>query len=116
MGSYAKLRLGSFHIGSTKDGIDPSIMTLFRESDKRVVEATSAHLELQHSFSVDELGDNDSITIVQYACSTTTARDRLELMGFTRELAEAGFYQGLKTEITRYEEWVEGSHGDIFAI
>ena len=114
MGSYSELRLGSFYLGSVKNDIDPSIMALFRESDKRIVEATSAHLELQHSFSVDELEENESITIVQYACSATTARDRLELMGFTREVAEAGFCQGLKAEITCYEEWVEGSHGDIF--
>lgn len=114
MGSYSEVRLGSFYLGSVKDNIDPLIMTLFRESDKRIFDATSSHQGLQHSFSIDELEENESITVVQYACSAATAKDRLELMGFTREVAEAGFYQGLKTKITYYEAWVKGSNSDIF--
>ncbi len=114
MGSYAELRLGSFYLGSTKDDVDPQIMTIFRESDKRIVKTTPAQLELVRSFATDELEENESVTLVQYVCAAPLVRDRLELMGFTREVAEAGFYRGLKEDIAHYEEWVEGSHGDEF--
>lgn len=114
MGSYSELRLGSFYLGSVKNEIDPLIMTIFRESDKRIAETTPAQLGLER-FDVDELEENESITLVQYACPAPIARDRLELMGFTHEVAEVGFYQGLKAEIALYEEWVQDpQHGDIF--
>jgi hypothetical protein len=114
MGSYSELRLGSFALGSVKDDIDPGIMILFREADKRITEVTPAQLELEHGFDIAELKENESITLVQYACSASNARDRLELMGFTREVAEAGFKQGLKEEIAHYEELVQRPQGNIF--
>jgi len=85
VGSYSELWLGSFYLGSVKNAIDPLIMTIFRESDKRIAETTRAQLRLE-SFDVDELEENKSITLVQYACSAPIARDRLELIGFTHEI------------------------------
>ncbi|MFC1909684.1 HEPN/Toprim-associated domain-containing protein [Chloroflexota bacterium] len=113
MGSYSELRLGTFILGSVKDDIDPRIMTLFRNSDKRINQLTPARLT-EHGFDIDELEENEIPTVVQYVCSASVARDRLELMGFTREVAEAGFNQGLKEEVARYEEWVQSSRVDVF--
>jgi len=114
MGSYSELRLGSFFLGSVKDDVDPRIMMLFRESDKRIFKVTPAQLRLEHGYDVDELEEDEPVTLVQYTCSASTARDRLELMGFTREVAEAGFKHGLKAEIARYERWTEVHPEQVF--
>src|SRR5918996_635209 len=117
MGSYSQLRLGSLYLGWEKNDIDPGIMKIFRESDKRIVLADRTQLgELQRQMSYG-IGGYEPVTLVLYACSALAARDRLDLMGFTRKVAEAGFYQGLQKNIARiafYEERVPGGRGSIF--
>ena len=36
MGSYAECWLSTFYLGSTKDQVDPSIIRLFRSTDKKM--------------------------------------------------------------------------------
>ena len=112
MGSYSEMKLGQLSIGSVKNGYDPYLLSLFQESDKRLIETTLGESGLYGE--VDE-GDRDNpVTLVQYACSVSVVRDRLELMGFTRSVAEKGFDVGLRTEIEQREEWSRSSYGDTF--
>jgi len=53
-------------------------MTIFRESDKRIVKTTPAQLELVRSFATDELEENESITLVQYVCAAHLELDTPE--------------------------------------
>ncbi len=112
MGSYSEVKLGSLRLGSTKDGYDPYLLSLFQESDKRIVDSTLGECGLYGE--VDQGEEDESITLVQYVCSGSVARDRLELMGFTRSVAEKGFRVGLKSEIEKLEEWSHSSLGDVF--
>lgn len=114
MGSYSELRLESLYLGSAKNEIDPLLMTLFRETDKRIVHTDVTNLELEHSYALEELEEEDTISVVQYSCSASVAKDRLELMGYTREVAELVFHQELKDEIERHEAYVTGPHGDFW--
>jgi hypothetical protein len=65
MGSYSDLRLGTFHIGSIKDDIDPSVMTLYRETDKCIRVVNKSSPELQNSYDIEDLEENE-ITLVQF--------------------------------------------------
>ena len=112
MGSYSELRLGAFHLGWIKDEIDPLVMTLFRETDKRVYTAEESDLDLLPDLAVEMFREGQAPVIVRYSCPVPIVKDRLELMGFTREVAEAGFRLGLNADIERYEGFP--SRGDVF--
>ncbi|MDT0632925.1 HEPN/Toprim-associated domain-containing protein, partial [Rubrivirga litoralis] len=114
MGSYSEIKLGALSLGSVKNGYDPYLLSLFQESDKRLVETTLGECGLYGE--VDEGEENDPITLIQYACTVPVVRDRLELLGFTRSVAEKGFEVGRSAEVDRLEEWSRrDSYGDLYA-
>ena len=110
MSSYADLKLGPFIIASSRNCINPIIMSLFRESDKRVYQGTVKYLLFKYSHEYDftryeDYEDSDNLTIMYYSATASTIRDRLELMGFTYERAKDLFQRNLKREIMRLEEY-----------
>ncbi len=111
MGSYSELKLGIFHIGSIKNAIDPFIMTLYRESDKRVKVVNTSAPEFQDNYDTEGV-EEDQMALVQYACPAYIIRDRLELMGFTKDIAEDGFHRGLQIETERFEGHLTRFHSD----
>lgn len=113
MGSYSELKLGSFYIGSIKNEIDPFLMTLYREADKRINVVAGDEVELEHDYGLEDL-EGETVTVVQYVCQASIIRDRLELMGFTRKVAEAGFRKGRQLEIERYQDFTSKKYGDVF--
>lgn len=115
MGSYSELRLASFYLGAVKNEIDPLLMTLFRESDKRISPSAIGEIELVHDYALEHFDEDEVVPVVQYVCSASVAKDRLDLMGFTTEVARLAFEQELKDDIERYEVYVQGRHGDIFS-
>ena len=111
MSSNAMLTLGTLHLGSSRNEIDPRIMALFQYSDKQVEIADQTRSEWLKKYG-DEFQDEEPF-VVRYVCSAQVARDRLDLLGFTRQVAEAGFRQGLLEQVARYEGLVERSP-DLF--
>ena len=107
MGSYAKLTLGSLELGTTKDDIDPGLMWIFRPSDKHAQRLDRRHRQQLARYVeedyFDEYDETNPFTVVEYNCAAYAARDRLDLQGFTYEVAEANFERDLKAEIQRCE-------------
>ena len=113
MGSYATLTLGSLELGGSKNYVDPGLMLFFRPSDKRIElidrksrEQLAKYVVKEH---IDDYDDDNPFTRVEYRCTATVARDRLDLKGFTYEVAEASFKAELQAEIQRYELYL--THG-----
>jgi hypothetical protein len=92
MGSYSSFRIGSFEIYSVKNDIDPLLMTLFRPFEKRVFASTFG------ASAADRLGDGDDphepLTVVRYETTAGVMRDRLDLMGYSIDLARDAFERG----------------------
>ncbi len=110
MGSYATLSLGSLELGSTKDDIDPGLIWVFRPSDKRIRlfdrrDRRQLAKYVEEDF-IDEYDENNPFTSVEYRCTAAAARDRLDLKGFTYEVAEVDFKRGLKADVQRYEGYI----------
>ena len=108
MGSYATLSLSSLVLGSTKDEIDPGLIWIFRPSDKRTElldrrkrQQLAKYVEEEF---IDEYDESNPFTSVEYRCTAAAARDRLDLKGFTYEVAEANFNEELEGDIQHYEE------------
>lgn len=113
MGSYSELYLGSLLLGGDKREINPVVMTLFREDDKRVRVTTAGSPEAADYIEPDTLEPEDEVVLVEYVCSAAAARDRLELMGFTAETAARAFHIARRERIASYEE-SNRVHGEDF--
>ena len=115
MSSYATLSLGPAKLGQTSDYIDPGIMWIFRPSDKLVERIDRRDREQLAKYVMeeylDEYDEDNPFTRVEYRCAARVARDRLDLKGFTYEVARASFATGLKDKIQRYEELVKRTPG-----
>jgi len=95
MGSYATLSIGNRQLFSTKNGIDPLLMTLFRPSDKQIRKEPTTEAVADAYDREAELEDVDAVTIVQYRSTVIHLRDRLDLMGFTSQRARRAFARGI---------------------
>ena len=114
MGSHAKLSLGSLGLGTTKNGIDPELMWLFRPSDRHteIVDrhgptSLAKYINAEH---IDDYDESNPLITVEYRCSAVAARDRLEIKGFTYEIAQASFMGGLRNTIDLYQSIASGRH------
>jgi hypothetical protein len=107
MGSYAQCWLDEFYVGSTKNGVDHSLMGLFRWTDKYVVvdPSTSVPNQLQHWLSDGEEGP--LLPIVYYEAPIYIVKDRLDLLGYTRETASEAFAAYVEGERDQYERWIK---------
>ena len=110
MSSYATLSLGSLELGSTRDDIYPGLIWIFRPSDKcirRLDRRNRRQLAkyVEEDF-IDEYDESNPFTSVQYRCTAPAARDRLDLKGFTYEVAEVAFQEGLKADVQRDEGYI----------
>ena len=114
MGSYARLSLGKLELGATKDDIDPGLIWIFRPSDKCIERIDHRQRQQLARYVdegyIDEYDENNPFTIVEYRCTAASARDRLDLKGFTYEVAEASFQKELETEVRRFEGYIRDRH------
>ena len=121
MSSYAELTLGTLSLASSRNGVDADLIWLFRESDKTVKRIDRRNPTQLAKYIMEEYIDqydkDKPFTCVEYRCSAAQARDRLELKGFTHEVAESGFKAGLSNEIEllRKIQAVSSSSRDVFS-
>ena len=121
MSSYAELTLGTLSLAASKDGVDPGLIWLFRQSDKTVERIDQRNPKQLAKYIMEEYIEqydkNNPFTCVEYRCSAAQARDRLDLKGFTREVAESGFKAGLRNEIERLRksQTLFNSSRDVFS-
>jgi len=118
MGSYAEIWLGSLHVATTKNEIDPALMLLFRSSDKVVLDARTQRDSMPspvREWAVGlELEDDEYPSVVFYKAPVTVIKDRLELKGYTLPTAQSALAAALSVIANEYEPMVHGPSGDFF--
>ena len=118
MSSYTTLSLGSLGLGTKRDYTDTALMRIFRPPDKRRERIDWRHpLQLAKYVGADFVDGYDEETpyiVLKYQCPAATARDRLDLLGFTYQVAQATFQKGLASDIERFEGRVRD--GDQYGI
>ena len=111
MSSYARLSLGSLELGASRNDIDPALMWIYRPSDKRIERIDRRNRRQLARYVdedyIDEFDESNPFTIVEYSCTAAAARDRLDLKGFTYEVAEETFKRELDAEIRRCEGYLK---------
>jgi hypothetical protein len=124
MGSYAEFWLSKvyteptenkFHVGSTKDEIDPDLLQLFRSSDKNIITANKKNLPNQSSRWVEyvENIEEEDIYVVFYSASAKIIKDRLELIGYSLDNAKKAYSCYLKHGINSNEKYAIESGSSI---
>lgn len=114
MGNYSTLRINELEIYSLKREVNPTVMMLFTEQDKRVLpfhsSGSSASLpEVDtHAVSASNVQDEweNPEYIVEYAVPLSVAKDRLEFMGFTTSKIRKLFRDGAAERIAEIAERV----------
>lgn len=104
MGSYAHCWLDDLLVGSNKNELDKDLISLFRESDKVIMQAPVA--ELPHALESyrESLEDDDELLLVFYKVPVHQARDRLAILGYDLKTAEAAFREWVDLERVHLEE------------
>ena len=109
----ATLYLGSLEFGSTRDEVDHGLLSVFRPSDRlsRRLDRRKPR-QLAKYVEEDFFGEYDEtspLTTTEYRCLASAARDRLDLKGYTADVAEAAFIRGLEADVLRYERHLRGN-------
>jgi HEPN/Toprim N-terminal domain 1 len=120
MGTYAYLRVGDYPLASTKSEVDPTVIMLFTEGDKRVRVPTpveQAQYAGEPEAFIEELireggeyDDERPFSIVEYAASLAVVRDRLDLMGYTLTRVRREFAEGMEEHIGNLVRYSSDPH------
>jgi hypothetical protein len=114
MGSYAECWLGPFYVGSTKNDIDPGLMALFRSGDKTIVCGKNRELPFQRRRWSEGVEDEEDVSVVFYRAPVSIVRDRLELKGYTLDVAKSAFTTSIRAEAAQYTAWAQDSGFEVF--
>lgn len=110
MGTYSFLYIADYALLSTRESVDHVVMTIFRESDKRIYKRIFAEeVPLVEGQNVDE---DDVQTVYEYTATVANIKDRLEIMGFSLERTRDEFYEEIKIEIESLQEMIASSPED----
>lgn len=107
MGSYAHCWFDDFLVGSSKDDIDPAIISLFRTSDKRVVSDPTVIVPEKLTHYQKSQEEESELQIVYYEASASLIRNRLDVMGYTLNTVKEAFLEWFKGEKSRLSEYIE---------
>ena len=82
MGSYTELTVAGYPLITSKGAVIPEVMTVFRETDRRVFTRRVSERNPLVWGTPDP--DNQEIaTAIEYSCMTHQAIHRLDVMGFS---------------------------------
>jgi hypothetical protein len=112
MGSYAECWIGPFYVGATKSDIDPELMGLFRSTDKNVLHGMKHALPFFMRHWLEHIDDDEEVSAVFYRIPLTVVRDRLELKGYTLDVAKSAFNASCRAAAERYAKYVERSESN----
>jgi HEPN/Toprim N-terminal domain 1 len=110
MGSCSTIYVGNFEIDSDKNDVNQFFLSIFQESDKKITKVTRENKELfSKYYDIDGLEKDEilSFELIQLVCPVGVVLDRLDLLGFTKEVAEKGFEEGVKVELEKIIEQKE---------
>jgi hypothetical protein len=115
MGTYTDLCVAGYPLWNTSASVDSAVMTVFRESDKRVFERKVSERNSLVWGEPNEADRNNTETAVVYTCRVAHAVDRLNVMGFTLSRVRGEFESGRASELQRFESWsAERGQSDWF--
>src|SRR3972149_5692119 len=107
MGTYTELTVAGYPLILSKSEVVPEAMTVFRESDRRVLTRRLSDRNVL-VWGVPEVADDqETETATEYSCQTRKGIDRLEVMGFGFRRVRQDFEAGRQLELDKFRTWAE---------
>ncbi len=107
MGTYTDLTVADYPLITSKSAVIPEAMTIFRETDRRVLTCRVSERNALVWGEPDDPNDDETETAIEYSCETDKVIDRLNVMGFTLCRVREEFDIGRKAELEKYASWAE---------
>ena len=107
MSGYAHFWYGRLLLGTTKNAVDPDLISLFRPSDKTIVAPPFDNIpQPLHRYRQSPDYDDD-LQLVYYSIRTEVVRDRLEILGYDRRTTETAFREWTREALDETNEYLE---------
>lgn len=103
MGSYCELYISDYPIATTKNEIDPFLLSIFQPKDLITFNRKVGE-RYQLLYGREEESEDDELAI-QYVNTTQNIKDRLEVMGFTIEKSKITFETSKNETLQTLKEW-----------
>lgn len=105
MGSYCELYIKDYPIATTKNEIDPLLLSLFQTEDIKIYERkVGERIQVLHGREDEE---NEEEKAIQYLNSAGNIRDRLNVMGFTLNDSKERFEESKEESLSQLKEWLD---------
>ena len=114
MGSYTELSVSGYPIVSSKSYAIPTVMTIFRETDKRVFQRRVSERN-PVVWGVTPPEEDDDERAVTYECVVGNVSDRLDVMGFTIKRCRDDFERIRVEQIEEYKSWENEDREDFYS-
>lgn len=117
MGSYCTLYVAGVDLGSTKNDIDPSVMLLFRASDRIEKILRPGTPQYLAYYAMPEPGadwEAGEHTQVIYRTTCGVVQDRLDLLGFSAATTRRAFSLAVARELAMLREHAAGEHSEFW--
>ncbi len=113
MGSYTSFTVADYPIVDSKSFVIPEVMTMFRESDRRVFKR---RLSERNSLVWGVIDDDTEETAYEYHCQVANVIERLDVMGFTYAHAKRAFEAGVRDILSENEELIADEEVDSYLV
>lgn len=111
MGTYTNFCVAGYPLLIDKSEVSNEVMTVFRESDRRSLQARIGDRNPLVWGAPDPSEADDLEQVTLYACDIDHVVARLEIMGFTLERSRRDFEAGVAAQMEVYQEWAADGDG-----
>ncbi|MEM6338810.1 MAG: HEPN/Toprim-associated domain-containing protein [Pseudomonadota bacterium] len=105
MSTYATLSVNTRYIEICKNYINIPLLSIYQKSDLRFTKMLLKDSPLEEKYHY--LEPDEQVAILQCICTVDEAKDRLELMGYTLDVARKVFNSGVKKVIELYKKRID---------
>ena len=114
MGSTCQLYISDYPIYSSNSYVSPTIMTMFRESDKNIFRRRFGERnQIEWGHVAPE--DDDSEEAVEYRAAAKFVRQRLDVIGFNIDRVKREFYEIKSSEAEKFKDWSKDDKYNLWA-
>jgi hypothetical protein len=91
VGSYAKCWLDNLLVGSSRNDIDPEILSLFRPKEKIIIASPTGSLPAHLTHYREAIEEDPELKFIYYEAPLVVVKDRLNVLGYDIATAKEAF-------------------------
>jgi hypothetical protein len=102
MGNYADFYIENLHASSSKNGVDPDLISFFNESDLQVYQSTDLEFDQRAAFwTPEDAGVGEPFKVVYLTAPVSRVRTIFDVHGYTLNACIRNFESCLKLKAAK---------------